>query len=721
MYEATPRAETEFVFRRLTETLHLAGKEISGYLWLALLIPVLIAAIVYVIAMYVRDSRSVGGVWATFLATLRCAVYGILALVFLLPAWLTWDIAETRSRVVLVFDVSGSTATKDDLPSESMPVEKLLSRQDKVLRFLTDPQIHFLKRLQAKNPVVAYRFGGQLDEEFKVFQGDQEWSADDWDAWLKPNPKEEVPNNLNEEEQAQRRKKVELQALLVNGTNLGDAVLGVINRERNNMLQGIVVVSDGRSTQYSAQTFLELEARASRDKIPIFTVGVGEHRLPVNIRITDVLTPDQARPDDQFPIRVEVDGEGLPDKNFTAALDIYKPGADLKKDKPAHQLTAKSQFSGSPPHAQVEFPIEAAQLPAGLRQADPSAKSGTPAKPELEEGEWKFVARVPRDPQEAFLGKEHVSDPATVNVVKKPLRILLFSSGPTRDYQFLRSLLVREADHGRAELSVCLQRAQEGTVQDVPKERLLSRFPGTLQAVGTEAEDKYDNLNQYDLVIAFDPDWLQLLPEQMANLEKWVEAGGGLVVVAGPIHTFQLARGVNADKVKPLLDLYPVILDDSRIQSLGMERSTAEGHRLNFPGATNEMEFLKLDENQPDLLAGWEEFFTGQAKPEPGKEPTLRRGFYDFYPVKDKKPSATVIATFSDPRARLSDGREQPYLVSMPFKRGKVVYLSSGEVWRLRQYHEAFHERFWTKLARFAAAGSMGAQKNPSNIYMNRV
>ena len=42
-------------------------------------------------------------------------------------------------------------------------------------------------------------------------------------------------------------------------------------------------------------------------------------------------------------------------------------------------------------------------------------------------------------------------------VVKRPLRVLLFASSATRDYQFLRSILVREMDKKRAELSIYLQ------------------------------------------------------------------------------------------------------------------------------------------------------------------------------------------------------------------------------------------------------------------------
>src|SRR5262249_26365865 len=154
---------------------------------------------------------------------------------------------------------------------------------------------------------------------------------------------------------------------------------------------------------------------------------------------------------------------------------------------------------------------------------------------------------------------------------------------------------------------------------------------------------------------AFDPDWGQLQPEQLAVLEKWVgQHAGGLVLVAGAVNTYQLARPTNREALKPLLDLFPVVLQDSRLQGLGLERPTTEPWRLNFPGATAEMEFLKLDEDAKEPLGGWEEFFTGKAKAE-AKDAPIMRGFYSYYPVESVKPSAVVVATFSDPRARLRD------------------------------------------------------------------
>jgi hypothetical protein len=706
--ESNTSQEVQFVFRRLSEALRIGGKEVDARIWLAVLIPVLILGIAYVVWMYIRDSRSVSAGWAIFLGGLRIAVYLLLAWVFLLPAWQTWDRTENRSKVLLLLDVSGSMGSKDDIPSEAMPVEKLLTRQDKVIQFLTNEQIAFLKRLQDKNPITTYRFGGQLDGDYHVFSDGKQLSRAEWEAWLKPDPKLAMPENLTDEEQKKfANKRADLE-VLVNSTKLADAVLTALNRESNAMLQGIVVVSDGRSTQgFSTQTLDEIQSRAEKSKIPIFTVVVGEHRQPINIRIADLQAPEQARPDDKFPVRVDVDGEGLAGQAVEVRLDVTKPNGEKITLEPLLKPGETAMFKpGEPPHAQVEFEID---------------------KPEIE-GEWKLVARVPADKREIFAGKEHVSEtPTTVHVVKKPIRVLLFAGAPTRDYQFARTLFVREMDKKRAEVSIYLQLARPEIVQDVPPERLLTRFPTSFHAEDDPSDTpdtKYDNLGQYDVIIAFDPDWTQLSTEQLTLLEQWVGThAGGLVLVAGPVSTFQLARGVNVDKIKPIIDLFPVFLEDSRLQGVGVERPTTEPWRLNFPGATSEMEFLKLDEESKEPLSGWEEFFSGAARGQSDKSQPPRRGFFNYYPVKGAKPNATVVATFSDPRARLTDGKEHPYLVTMPYGSGKVVFIGSGEMWRLRQLRpsgEVYHERFWTKLARYAGSGNLTKQNQHGIIVMGK-
>jgi hypothetical protein len=690
--------ETEFVFRRLTDSLHLGGQEFPPKLWLAIVIPVLLIGLAYVIWMYRRDRRSIAPGWAVFLGGLRSLVYILLAAIFLLPAWQVWDTSESRSQVLLLVDVSSSMATKDDLPTDTMPVEKLLSRQDKVVRFLTDAQAAFLRKLAEKNPVAAFRFGSVLDEDPKDFNPQSPSAQADWAAWLKPDPKVAVPADLGESEAALRRKKADLAALLVNGTNLPDVVSTLVSREAAQVLQGIIILSDGRSTVLSAQTLDDAKARAEKAKVPLFAVAVGEDRPQIRIRLTDLQAPEQVRPDDSFMVRAMAEGEGLAGQPANVTLEVTKPSGEKQTLNPNNRADQPLLFRpAEPPQAQADFEIN---------------QPG-------DEGEWKLTAKIPRDKRETTSGTVHASDPVTVHVVKRPLRVLLFAGAPNRDYQFLRSLFVREMDRHRAEVSIFLQGSGD-IVQDVPPERLLRHFPNFLGGEDSKvtAEERYYDLSRYDLIVAFDPDWTQLAPESLSLLEKWVGThAGGLIMVGGPVNTYQLARGVNFDKLKPVLDLSPVIFEDSRVQGVGSERSTSEPWRLHFPGASPDLTFLKLDEAGPDALAGWEDFFAGKAAGDAAGSGNPH-GFYSFYPLKGVKPNATVIATFSDPAARLADGKEQPYLVSMPYGNGRVLYIGSGETWRLREHRDVFHERFWTKLARYAGSGNLSRTTKNGYISM---
>src|SRR5436853_1149090 len=179
MNDTTPQQQTEFVLRRLNESLQFGGREVSPYLWLAILIPVLALGLFYVGWMYRRDCRSIAWPWAVALAGLRMAVYLILAGIFLLPAMQTWERAEKHSRVLLLLDVSPSVATvSDDLPEEGTQPGKPATRLEKVVNFLTDKQANFLGRVLENNPIHAYRFGARLDEEAAVFEkGQPPWDA----------------------------------------------------------------------------------------------------------------------------------------------------------------------------------------------------------------------------------------------------------------------------------------------------------------------------------------------------------------------------------------------------------------------------------------------------------------------------------------------------------------------------------------------------------------
>src|SRR5262249_14844285 len=166
---------------------------------------------------------------------------------------------------------------------------------------------------------------------------------------------------------------------------------------------------------------------------------------------------------------------------------VLRPTAEVVLDK------------ANPPRVEVEWQLDAAAL-ALAAKIDLTAGGFKGKKWEIAEckpdSELKFVVRVPVDPREGVL-KEKVKDPTTgkftdmvkkihqserspLKVVKKPVRVLLVAAAANRDYQFVRTLLVRESEKpGRLELAIHLQlppgevRRRTGVVQDGPPDRLL--------------------------------------------------------------------------------------------------------------------------------------------------------------------------------------------------------------------------------------------------------
>lgn len=768
--------ETEFVLRRLGEAFPFAPPEAGPVCWAVFTAAVLLLGIAFVVWNYYRDSRTIR--WLALpLALLRVVLFVLLAAAFLLPARQTWERVEKRSRVVVLLDVSASVSQlSDDVKSAAGPKPK--TRMDRVLDFLTDDRAAFLKQLLEKNPVVVYRFGTRLDDDTQTFPVSEApaWSADDWRAWatydframllkgLSPAAKdaveklptwtgpdvgtaswattfgklpdeEAVPAGLQPDDVATFKvnreklaKRIDVARSIVLGTNVADSATAAVNREAANMVQGIILFSDGRSNLGADAAYAELKDRANREKIPLFTVAVGEPRENVNILVTDVQAPDRAPPDEPFKVIVEADGVGLPGKEVDVTLALYAPGADPKKDASTHELQAKLTFQpGDPPHGVAEFLIDPDKMPEGLTEEakrDDAKKAGK--KRQLKQGPWNLVARIPRDKREVFAEAEHASTPRTVQVIENPLRVLLWASGPTREYQTVRTMLAREVQANRAEMSVYL--ANEGgvagnIVQDVPPERLLNRFPYKLDTTGgVKAEDKFFNLNEYDLILAFDPDWSELSPEQIENIENWVQnLGGGLVYVAGPLQTFQLARADEGGRLKPLLQLLPVLPEDV---ILLRTRPIPRTPRRVTMKPSPDWDVLKLDDAvADDPVAGWERFFTGKDKYVPdgdaAKNLNPKNGFFSYYPVKLVKPGAAVLMEFQDAGEK-GDAEAKPFFVANQPGKGRTAFLASGEFWRLRAVDPAFYERFWIRLARTVSAGRRNVQSFRGQVLVNK-
>ena len=448
----------------------------GGSLWWFLTAAGLALGWLYVGWMYFRDSHGAGPLWASLLGLFRAVVFAVLAFFFMLPAVRDYKDSYSRSKVLVLFDVSGSMAgTIDDIPTDAVPLEKLLSRQDKVIQFLNDEKANFVKRLEEKNPVDVYRFARGLDPEYLHFaQDDRNFLRAEWDAWLrdpnrdkeppppqgplaveywkaflKPTAAGEPPAEWTDAEQERFRKFLGLNDALVqkdadyfNNTNVGDSALSLLDNESKKMLQGIVVFTDGRSTEGSSTGFGQLEEHARAAHVPIFVVGIGEERPQVKIEIADLRVPQQIQPDDRFPAVVEITGEGLPEKEVKAELELTyvrkdkggkeeqlaDPVAGVHRREARRQRRRRSRPSAwarrlllhpaetpkfdkaSPPRVEVEFQIDANALAAAagvnLKEQFPGVRKWEIAET-VPDAELRFRARVPKDPQEIFGAKEH--------------------------------------------------------------------------------------------------------------------------------------------------------------------------------------------------------------------------------------------------------------------------------------------------------------------------
>ncbi len=265
----------------------------------------------------------------------------------------------------------------------------------------------------------------------------------------------------------------------------------------------------------------------------------------------------------------------------------------------------------------------------------------------------------------------------TVNVIDRKLHVLLVASGPMRDYRFLHTMLNR---HSSIDVDIWLQTVAPSTAGQVSQEskRLLVEFPKT-------AAELFD----YDVIVAFDPDWSRIPVEGRKFLMNWVsEHGGGLILVAGDIYTPQLASSTD-DALKDLQKLYPVFLSAS-ISELSLDARAEQPWPVALTSEGRNAGFLQLADNSPDTEAQWKEF----------------PGVYRCYPTAGAKLGATVYATFNDPRVQNEHG--QPILFAAQFYgSGRTLYLGSPEMWRLRAVDEAFFERFWTKAIREVGQGRL--------------
>ena len=446
-------------------------------------------------------------------------------------------------------------------------------------------------------------------------------------------------------------------------TRIGESLYQLIGQISGRTLSGVVVISDGRSNMG-----LDVEparVRAERSGTRLLTVGVGSQKPQMNLWVAGMQSPTDVHQGDPFDITVMLQGTASSGQQATVRLFEQSSDGDGKDRR---QIAEKT----------IELGEDA--IPGSVRF---SQELKVP-------GNYDFSARIESTTGSSEMTLDDNERRRTIEVTDRRMKVLVISSGPMRDYQFVRNTLFR---HSGVESDVWLQSVTDENIGFVSQEakQLLTKFPAT------EAE-----LFGYDVVVAFDPDWSQLSAEQQTFLNRWVsEHAGGLVVVAGEIFTPRLAQEPEA--FREISVLYPVLLN-RMAPELQLSQRADEPWPLTLTPEGRATEFLKIaDETGNASVDLWQTF----------------KGIYRSYPVRGVRDGAVVLLEYGNPRARTEQG-QPPFLASQFYGTGRTIFVGSAETWRLREISPQGHQQFWTSLIREVGQGRRSRGNARGQLLLDR-
>jgi len=659
------------------------------------LVAIVLALLISTIGGYLRESRSLPRFAGSLLCLLRLLAIGGAILFFLNLQKRTDRQVTTQSQVAILVDSSQSMSVRD---VSQLATGQSITRSEAVTNSLLETP--WIDALRQKHNITLMGFDRQ---SHRLAQWDRLDLGSARDAGLTKGSSPPPPDPANTASPGQAPDPLATisttswtEALMPLGaeTRLGDALQRVLGQPNSGPLAGVIVISDGgQNSGLDPLAVCEASSQETRRRIPLYTVGVGSTQPRRNMRVQELIAPSRLYPGDKTTIRGLIQADGfagrsveaelyareLTEKNATSDVSPLSHGAggtgpaglgsaENRPDSPAGRLMARGERVG---RERITFATDAEVLPVEF-DIEPAAK-----------GRLQLTLRLAVPTDDQVLGDNLRQ--AEVEVVDAQLRVLLLASGATREYRFLRNQLRRDP---HTQVDVCLQMAPPGLSQDA--HRILAAFPST-------KEDLY----RYDSIVAFDPDWTLLDAQQVELLEKWVgEQAGGLVVIAGPIHTAHWTQSPELGKIRAL---YPVqfqrrltLLDDGQYGS-----QTA--WPIAFTRAGREAPFLWLGDTSESSHAIWSRF----------------SGVYGCYAVKGPKPGARVLGYYSDPDAGIST--EPPvYLAEQFYGAGRVFYMGSGEMWRLRRLDPGYFEVFYTQLIRHVSQGRLLRGSSRGSLLVER-
>jgi len=404
-------------------------------------------------------------------------------------------------------------------------------------------------------------------------------------------------------------------------TAVGEALRQVLQEPRQQPLGGVLLVTDGANNVGSSP--LEAAQIAKEQGVPLFIYGIGV-TSPRDLMVQEVSTQKLAFVDERLQVRARIGSRSMEEKTVTVSL---KGNGEI--------LEEQDVTLGGDREQEIIFHTAPQQA-----------------------GEMKLEVSLPVLPDEA--GKENNAASTTVRVTDSKFQVLLIEQEPRWDFRYLLDYLQRDP---RLDVKCVMINGEPGLDQ-IPDSPFLPGLP-----------DSRDAFFKSQVLILGDVNPEDLGEERMEIISEWVQAGGGLIFLAGPNFNPRSYAGT------PLEALLPVVPDTLSPKEWTMQR-TPEPFQLQLTRLGENSPYLQMDPDPEANKRIWEEF------------PGVRWAA----PVARVKPGAEVLLV--DPRPERS-GRYGmlPVFAMQGFGSGKCVYFGTDETYRWRsRTGEKYYSILWGQI-----------------------
>ncbi len=434
-------------------------------------------------------------------------------------------------------------------------------------------------------------------------------------------------------------------------TAIGDALNKVINETRGQRVAAVVLVTDGRSNSDSSEEQLprKVARRLGKRRIPLLGVGVGNPDEPRDIALSELKAAEVVIAGDILPIQASVKSQGFEGERVEVEVRLDDA---LQKTEP------------------LELEGKGKRQPIGIQIR--------PEKP----GEYTLTVSIREREGELIGDNNRLSQ--RLRVVDEKIKVLYVEGYPRWEYRYLKNGLIR--DRNMEARCFLLSADPDFPQESSPGIPPLTHVPGTRE-----------ELAEYDVVIIgdVDPQDPQMGDERLKLIREFVEEGGGLLMIAGEQSAPAKYAGTPVEAVLPVA----VEPSDDVFGEGGTRRrvlDTPFRPKLTIDGRKHPiMQLENVAERNLELWEARGDYAQGLP------------GFYWYYKVKSKKPTAEVLAEHPTDTMGGQD-KPAPIIALILSGAGTSLFAAVDETWRWRAgVGDFYFYRFWGQALRFLSTGRL--------------